>query len=482
MQSNNRLGCLTGAGIFAAFITSAVLLTLGLTSGAAMFSSGGLNAQGGENLGGVTAHAQIAECSACHAEPWSNATMDERCAQCHQDIALQILDSTSLHFVVMRDDPSAACRNCHPEHRGAFAALTEFDAANFPHEALGFSLNGHRLNGLRLPFACKDCHQDGYEFSPAICDECHRQSDSAFMANHASQFGGECLACHDGVDRYGDDFSHAKFFPLDGKHVEADCASCHADARDVSHLQSTPADCFSCHQKDDAHRGAYGIACGVCHSPAAWTPAQFDHNLAAFKLEGRHVDVACASCHVNNVYKGTPQDCYSCHKQDDEHNGSFGTACESCHNAASWEGATFDHSLSAFKLDGAHVNVACEKCHVNNVYKGASAACVSCHAEPTAHLGQFGTECAACHTTAVWTPAQFNGEHTFPLNHGEGGTVSCKTCHPSSYGAYTCYGCHEHGEARIQGKHLEEGISNFQNCMECHPTGREHEGGEGGDD
>jgi hypothetical protein len=124
--------------------------------------------------------------------------------------------------------------------------------------------------------------------------------------------------------------------------------------------------------------------------------------------------------------------------------------------------------------------VECEKCHVNNIFKGTPMACVSCHAEPSEHAGQFGTDCVACHTTTAWTPAQFNGQHTFPLNHGEGGTVSCATCHPSSYSTYTCYGCHEHTESNIRSKHLEEGISNFQNCMECHADGREHEGGDGG--
>jgi hypothetical protein len=27
----------------------------------------------------------------------------------------------------------------------------------------------------------------------------------------------------------------------------------------------------------------------------------------------------------------------------------------------------------------------------------------------------------------------------------------------------------------VQSKHLEEGIGNFQNCVECHATGDEHE-------
>ena len=118
--------------------------------------------------------------------------------------------------------------------------------------------------------------------------------------------------------------------------------------------------------------------------------------------------------------------------------------------------------------------VACEDCHVNGQFQGLRTACVACHAEPASHAGQFGTDCAACHRTTAWTPAEFNGRHSFPLDHGGGAT--CATCHPSSFTVYTCYGCHEHSESEVRSEHMEEGIGNFENCMECHPTGEEHEG------
>jgi hypothetical protein len=189
--------------------------------------------------------------------------------------------------------------------------------------------------------------------------------------------------------------------------------------------------------------------------------------------------VACTKCHLDARtildLQSEPQDCYSCHQQDDEHAGRFGQDCVACHSPDGWEPAKFDHNLSAFKLDGAHAQVRCEECHQNDVFKGTPSACAECHAEPTAHAGQFGTDCVACHSTSAWTPAAFNGKHTFPLDHGEQGTVSCVTCHPSNYQVYTCYGCHEHTEANIRGEHQEEGISDFQNCVECHADGREHD-------
>jgi|GEM_PF-1369656 len=330
---NNRLGCFTGAGIIATLITLFAIVGIAFASGSQMFSAGGLNAQPGDAMGGVTSHAQITECSACHAAPIGADTMADRCASCHTNIAAQMKDVAKLHGAIMQKSSTLACRDCHPEHRGASASLTDMGENRFPHEALGFSLKGHRLTAAKEAFTCKDCHQaDITKFTPDTCDSCHRQMDVAFTQSHVLAFGADCLACHDGVDKFGSDFKHSAFaFPLNGKHVDVACSKCHLDTRSVADLQSAPQDCYSCHQKDDKHDGQFGKDCAVCHNPSSWTDAKFDHNLSAFKLEGGHAEVKCEQCHVNNVFKGTPQDCYSCHQKDDEHNGKFGTDCAACH-------------------------------------------------------------------------------------------------------------------------------------------------------
>jgi hypothetical protein len=396
----NKLGCFTATGIFATLLALLAIVGMAFTSGSQMFTAGSLNAQTGDALGGVTSHAQIAKCSACHTAPWATTRMADRCAACHTDIATQMFDVAKLHGMITKKSPALECRVCHPDHRGPSALLTDLSGNTFPHEALGFK--------------------------------------------------------------------------LEGKHASVKCDQCHIN----NVYKDTPADCYSCHKQNDEHKGQFGNDCGACHDSSDWKKATFDHNLSAFKLEGKHASVKCDQCHVNNVFKGTPTDCYSCHKQNDEHDGKFGTDCSTCHSLKSWDDAIFDHSKSNFALTGAHVKVACERCHENGKFKGLDTACVSCHAEPAAHMGQFGTDCVACHSTDAWTPASFNGKHAFPLNHGEGGTVSCATCHPANYTTYTCYGCHEHTEARISAKHLEEGISNFQNCVECHADGSKHDGGD----
>lgn len=481
----SRLGCLTPMGLIAGLLTALAIGGVAFARGGVLYSPGALNAQAGEPLGGVTSHAETGgECKACHTPPWSRETMADRCVTCHADVGAQMREVASLHGSIAHRNPGLRCSHCHPDHRGPTAPLTVATAADFPHEAVGFSLVGHQFKVAREAFICADCHpQSVTTFDPLDCQACHQQMDAIFAQAHALNYGMDCLSCHDGVDRFGKAFTHDGFaFRLEGKHAQVHCVHCHTNARSVTDFAAAPADCASCHAPDDPHAGRFGADCAACHTPAGWEPALFDHNLAAFKLEGAHASVDCKDCHKNNIYKGTPADCYSCHASDDEHGGRFGTDCAACHTPSDWENATFDHARTNFPLTGAHLQVDCGRCHRNDQFAGTPSACVACHADPVFHLGLFGTDCASCHSTIAWRPAVFTGRHTFPLNHGEGGTVACATCHPSSFTAYTCYGCHEHTEANVRSKHREEGIQNFQNCVECHPTGSEHEGGEGEDD
>jgi hypothetical protein len=89
-------------------------------------------------------------------------------------------------------------------------------------------------------------------------------------------------------------------------------------------------------------------------------------------------------------------------------------------------------------------------------------------------MGLFGTDCIRCHTTAAWTPAQLT-RHTFPLDHGDEGQIPCLTCHTETYADYTCYNCHEHERDETAEIHLDEGITEFEDCVACHPTGLEEE-------
>ncbi|MBK7449587.1 MAG: hypothetical protein IPJ47_09200 [Anaerolineales bacterium] len=285
MNTTNRLGCLTGTGFVAALITLFVLVGVAFASGSQMFSAGELNAQPGETMGGVTSHADIKECKTCHSAPWERATMADRCLECHTEIASQMLNTAELHGSIVQKSPSIACRDCHQDHRGANAELTNLGENVFPHEALGFSLNEHQRKESGAPITCDDCHgEDVTTFVSDSCQTCHSEMDVAFAQAHLLSFGSDCIACHDGVDRF-DDFNHNAYpFKLEGGHANVACTECHLDARSIADMQSAPQSCYSCHYQDDEHNGDYGRECENCHNPPIGKMRNLTMNVLLFQI------------------------------------------------------------------------------------------------------------------------------------------------------------------------------------------------------
>jgi hypothetical protein len=464
-MNTSRLGCLSPLALISALITLVILILAEIISGNSMFNPGELNAQAGTQFSGVTSHAGTGkDCGQCHVPFWSTQTMSDRCMACHTDIPSQIEDPTSLHGILLQG-AVRACQNCHTEHHGPEASLTLMDMVGFPHEQTGFSLAGHQARKEGGPFACIDCHPQGIStFESQTCIDCHRTLDPAFTEAHLLDFGEPCLTCHDGVDRYGD-FDHSQLsFPLNGQHLEVSCSACHPGARTISDLQGTPTECEACHQSDDAHAGRFGSQCGACHNPAAWSPAKFNHNLAKFRLVGKHVEVPCESCHITG-YQGTPIECEACHLSDDAHNGRFGTQCGTCHTPAGWSPAEFDHNLADFKLEGKHVDVPCESCHTQG-FQGTPMDCYSCHQQDDQHAGRFGTDCAACHNPSDWADATFDHNlASFRLT-GAHVNVICTDCHVNGIFKGTpqvCSACHYDPP-------FHAGLFSGMSCSQCHNT------------
>jgi predicted AlkP superfamily phosphohydrolase/phosphomutase len=110
--------------------------------------------------------------------------------------------------------------------------------------------------------------------------------------------------------------------------------------------------------------------------------------------------------------------------------------------------------------------------------------CQDCHKSPTDSLHQQITgNCSQCHSQDKWVPATFDHNKYFELDRDH--SAKCVTCHVrNDYQRYTCYGCHEHTPGNIRSKHIEEGIRDYNNCVECHRNANEDDirGGNGGDD
>ena len=94
--------------------------------------------------------------------------------------------------------------------------------------------------------------------------------------------------------------------------------------------------------------------------------------------------------------------------------------------------------------------------------------CDSCHKAPTDTLHRtIISNCAQCHSQEAWKPATFDHAKLFVLDRDH--DTACATCHTTqNYQQYTCYGCHEHTAAKVRAEHQEEGITDFENCVECH--------------
>lgn len=411
------------------------------------------------------AHA-VVDCNSCHAGGYTGTPSD--CYACHNNDFANVDDPDHVQGGFDHN-----CTVCH--------TTDTWLPATFDHNLTNFPLAGaHAATG------CNSCHADGYNGTPTQCFACHESDYNATVdPDHVgSGLPTTCGVCHSVAAWRPSHIDHnLTGFPLTGAHVSVDCATCHTTG-----YTGTPSDCFACHQADYAgvsdpdHAGSgFDHDCAQCHTTGAWRPAEFDHNLASFKLTGAHAAVDCASCHTTG-YTGTPQDCFACHNSDyasasdpDHAANGFDHECTVCHNTDAWQPATFDHNLTAFPLTGAHAATNCVACHSGG-YAGTPIACFACHesdfngtTDPNHVANNFGHNCAACHNTFEWQPADFNHNQTsFPLL-GAHLAVNCVSCHTAGYTntPLDCIACHETDFNGVSDpNHV---ANNFDHgCTRCH--------------
>jgi hypothetical protein len=192
---------------------------------------------------------------------------------------------------------------------------------------------------------------------------------------------------------------------------------------------------------------------------------------------------------VMPAHQAFETDCFACHRP---FIGSRPALCVKCHKPAEIGLVTTtglaianERKLTPFHQDLLEQD--CIACHSD--HKGVKAfrpigrfshdllkvarrdQCSGCHQAPldAMHQGAIGA-CGQCHSQRAWTPATFDHESLFSLTGDH--EASCNTCHVGKdYRTYTCYGCHEHTRSKIREKHVEEGISDYENCIECHRNG-----------
>jgi nitrate/TMAO reductase-like tetraheme cytochrome c subunit len=304
------------------------------------------------------------------------------------------------------------CETCHN--------TTQWQGATFNHSNTRFPLTGKHTAAQ-----CAQCHVGGkYAGLGTDCATCHLAAyNGTTNPNHQSAgFPQDCSLCHNTSQWAGATFNHsATQFPLTGKHTTVQCAQCHVGGK----YAGLGTACATCHlaayngTTNPNHQAAgFPTSCEICHNTTQWPGATFNHSTTRFPLTGKHTTVQCAQCHVSGVYRGTPTDCYSCHKtvystvtNPNHVAAGFPTTCQTCHNTTQWSGARFDHT--GFPI-----------------YSGS-------------HAGKWQT-CNDCHSN------------------------------PSDYAAFTCTNCHEHAKTTMDSKHREvrSYVYNSLNCYSCHPNGR----------
>jgi len=328
------------------------------------------------------------DCIKCH-------KIGEKNREKYQEFkGLEFASCTNCHEDIHKNKFGQNCTKCHSEE--SFHVIKDLDA--FDHDRTAFP-----LEGKHIALECKKCHKSNYTdpLPHQKCLDCHKDyHEGQFIKNEIIT---DCKVCHS-VDGFkGSTFSidnHAELrFKLEGAHMATPCFDCHLK-NDKWVFRELGINCVECHE--DIHNNYIDKKyypesdCRKCHEVSRWQQISFEHSITDFKLEGKHAEQSCRSCHFpekedNAVqqFKQLNSECIQCHK--DIHYQQFENAgktdCLKCHAFTDWKAEKFDHNSARFKLDGKHKDVACKKCHVevsedNKVYtkyKMESFKCEDCH-------------------------------------------------------------------------------------------------------
>ncbi len=482
----------------------------------------------------IEGHKQLEkmDCLSCHDA--GKGVPASQCLSCHKEIKQSIDKKTSFHGLA---SVKKNCIECHSDHQGRLNDTTVVDNKSFNHD-----LTGHVLHGKHKDIKCMECHKEtrskmavrkeGIHFLglTTTCKSCHQKQDvHLFKDDFAAK---DCNSCHNEVKwKEVTKFDHAVDgkFKLEGKHNEMSCAKCHTPNGDkigpsIYKWENLKTDnCLACHKpyhKDTLSEKYNNGECNKCHEQTTWKIPKFNHTLTGLTLKGKHTEITCIKCHIQNpamaainykltagVTKMLPQKwiglqtaCISCHKDIHQSGGFVSTRfgkmdqCQTCHNEKSFKASVnFNHNLDTrFKVDGKHRDLTCIKCHTNTeitkpesprIYRFIELEkdnCVICHKSP--HLKTFSQKtlekrCASCHVTSSWKDTkkseQFNHnmDTRFVLE-GKHTKIQCSACHKEGdkkvfkfnfSEKQFCEACH----TNVHKDQFSEKFTN-KSCLECH--------------
>lgn len=430
------------------------------------------------------------------------------CRECHQMAYIQenlVAGDENVNRQRTYLGLSSQCTSCHVDEHADQLTDTCLDCHDYngwkPAPGFNHAETDFALTGSHTSTACNECHpaqpqqpatgliaapgEDGTrsQFSDIRHNSCSACHDDV----HNGRFGADCERCHSTSSfrevSIAGGFDHTRTdFPLEGRHVEVECADCHTSGKMTDPLAYE--NCSDCHE--DAHFGQFadradGGRCESCHTVEGFAPPQYtfaDHQQSDYPLTGSHMAVPCNLCHQVIMaddgteyrdFEMTYADCGDCH--DDVHQGQLDIwvnreGCDFCHSTDTWHRTSFDHSLARFALEGRHREILCLECHTITTATGEELVwmkpitmeCAGCHDD--IHAGQFLREgdeqvqCERCHRPSGWKNLQFvhNRDARFILD-GSHVQVACGECHREEW---------IDGEWRVRYRPMG------QECVDCH--------------
>jgi len=415
----------------------------------------------------------------------------KRCDQCHPTAHPELEEAAERAGADAVDGADGVgrkvpgCDDCHTEegYQPSTYTLKRHEKARY------------QLEDAHVSVACVDCHQQqlggprevgdakrvrGYlaaqVLSPwllAASDLDLKQCTTCHDSPHREQFEDKaCVDCHSrDTWHMADDFDHGEKtdYPLEGKHTEVACDSCHEKETDeagefVRYADLEFESCSACH--GDQHYGQFRklepvLDCQKCHQTKAFDALLFKHNDPAYSnwpLKGKHEDAKCEGCHLTTTlapgaevvrYRPTPTECALCH--EDNHDGAYREASRLVKKP--WEqtdstGATPGDTRPAQPMSQTGVQA-------NSTPVGWTL--------PQTHLTSSldkSTDCTVCHQVSSWRDMRFNHSSTgFPLK-GRHKQVRCEGCHDEGHEtdlSTDCASCHDniHGVLGTE-------------CAQCH--------------
>ena len=330
-------------------------------------------------------------CIVCHKTEIVNGRPAQRFTN------LQFKSCTPCHKDVHETKFGTDCQQCHSEE--SFHTIKNI--GTFNHALTNFALIGKHKN-----VNCNSCHKTEHKTDPIKhdkCSNCHKDYHKGDFAKKGLP-NPDCKECHTNEGYKLTTFTVKRHsltnFPLEGAHLATSCNICHKKQTDWS-FSKMGTKCVDCHTS--IHKGFMSEKfldndnCSKCHVTKSWKSVKFDHELTGFKLEGVHATRACGDCHFKKntageriqKFESLTKECTECHK--DNHAGQFAengkTECLKCHNFDGFNKIRFDHNTARFKLDGAHQNVQCYKCHIKTTdekgtyikFKFKNVDCNLCH-------------------------------------------------------------------------------------------------------